>query len=199
MKFINGSVLVCAAVGVLGASQSAFSQQIFDPNLITLRHDFDTLPPSAPPPGPFSLGIATFSESSTGTGGPGWRLITVWPGLGRQLTDNAGISNILVSFSAPQLRVGMNVGIGNATYQVQFFNGASVVGTVSQAVVGTAANFFAGWQNAGGITSVRITEPTGENGLVGGIDNVRYTTVPEPATLAALGLGLVALLRRRKK
>jgi hypothetical protein len=36
-------------------------------------------------------------------------------------------------------------------------------------------------------------------GTTGRIDNFSATVVPEPATMAALGLGLVALIRRRRK
>lgn len=42
--------------------------------------------------------------------------------------------------------------------------------------------------------------PQGVNGDFIGIDTVAYTAaVPEPATMAALGLGVAALLRRRRK
>lgn len=41
--------------------------------------------------------------------------------------------------------------------------------------------------------------PNGSNSDYIGIDAAEYTVVPEPATLAALGLGAAALLRRRKK
>jgi len=41
--------------------------------------------------------------------------------------------------------------------------------------------------------------PSGSNSDYIGIDDVTYTAVPEPATLAALGMGALALLRRRKK
>lgn len=41
--------------------------------------------------------------------------------------------------------------------------------------------------------------PNGNNSDYIGIDTVRYTPVPEPATMAALGLGVAALIRRRRK
>lgn len=41
--------------------------------------------------------------------------------------------------------------------------------------------------------------PSGANSDFIGIDDVQYTAVPEPATMAALGLGVAALLRRRRK
>lgn len=41
--------------------------------------------------------------------------------------------------------------------------------------------------------------PSGDNSDFIGIDDVVYTAVPEPATMAALGLGFAALLRRRRK
>lgn len=177
----------------------AHAQQIFDPNAITLRHDFNTQPPNAPPPGPFSLGDATFSEASFGSGSPGWRLISVWPGFGRQLTDNAGISDITIAFAQPMLLAGLHVGIGNATYNVDFFSGNTLVGSVRGTVTGVDGNFFAGWMHAGGITRIRITEPSGENGLVGGIDDVRYDVVPEPTTMAVLAVAGAFLIRRRRK
>lgn len=188
-------------MALLAMAAVANAQQIFDPTQITLRHDFETDPPNAPPPGPFTLGSVTFSESSTGSGGPGWRLISVWAGFGRQLTDNAGISKITLAFNTPMFKVGMDVGIfGNSgRYDVAFMNGNTVVGTVSGTGSGVDSHFFAGWMSGGGITGVIITEPSGENGLVGGIDNVRYDVVPEPATMIALGAGIAGLIARRRR
>ncbi|MBA3727108.1 MAG: PEP-CTERM sorting domain-containing protein [Armatimonadetes bacterium] len=180
-------------------AQTANAQQIFDPNLITLRHDFETEPPEAPPDGPFTLGNATFSEFSTGSGDAGWRLISVWPGMGRQLTDDAGITEMHIVFDVAMTLVGLNVGIGPATYDVNFMSNGAVVGTVSGTLGSVEENFFAGWEHAGGIDEVIITEPSGENGLVGGIDDVRYDAVPEPATIVALGVGLAVLASRRRR
>lgn len=41
--------------------------------------------------------------------------------------------------------------------------------------------------------------PSGANSNYIGIDNVAYTAVPEPATMAALGLGVAAMIRRRNR
>lgn len=41
--------------------------------------------------------------------------------------------------------------------------------------------------------------PSGANSDYIGIDTIAYQAVPEPATMAALGLGVAALLRRRRK
>lgn len=186
-----------AFVGALALVQVAGAQQINDPNQITLRHNFET--GNVPPPGPFTLGNATFSESSTGTGGPGWRYISVWSGFGRQLTDNAGISDIRINFDTAMMKVGMDVGIGDATYLVEFFNGNTIVGAVRGATVGVDSHFFAGWQHNAGITSVRITEPSGENGRVGGIDDVRYDPVPEPATMTVMAVAGAFMAARRRR
>lgn len=41
--------------------------------------------------------------------------------------------------------------------------------------------------------------PSGSNSNYIGLDTVAYTAVPEPATMAALGLGVAAMIRRRNR
>lgn len=56
-----------------------------------------------------------------------------------------------------------------------------------------------------GISDLNVVEQTGinlfshEKDLVINVDNIRFVNVPEPATMAALGLGAVALIRRHRK
>jgi|GEM_PF-1252568 len=188
---------IVGMVAICGLCAAASAQQIFDPNLITLQHDFEGM--GAPPAGPFTLGNATFSEASTGSGGPGWRVLGGFFNGGDTLTDNAGISDITIDFDTPMGAAGLLVGIGPGTYEVSFYNtGGGLLGTVTGSVAGTLDNFFAGWGHGGGIGSINIIETTGDNGLVGGIDDVRYDIVPAPGSLALLGLAGFAGTRRRR-
>lgn len=60
-----------------------------------------------------------------------------------------------------------------------------------------------GWNGLGGTPALSITFRGGQlssgfpNSMF--VDNIAATAVPEPATMAALGLGVAALLRRRRK
>jgi hypothetical protein len=84
---------------------------------------------------------------------------------------------------------------------------ASVVpgGTYASSSSGPFANtgvpngFITGSYAAGSIFTLTISDNAGSD--IGGIDSwtIGYTLVPEPATFAALGLGAVALIRRRRK
>lgn len=78
------------------------------------------------------------------------------------------------------------------------YNGANLVGSVNLSLAGNAGEFFfAGYQNAAGITHVVVKSPTWSWSPI--IDDHTYGVVPEPATIVALGAGLAALLRRRRK
>lgn len=48
-----------------------------------------------------------------------------------------------------------------------------------------------------GLNTTQVVVTPGDFGDWVGVDNIRYTAVPEPATMAALGIGLLALRRRK--
>jgi len=145
---------------------------------------FESLGGVVPPPGPFSIGDVTFSEFSSGTGVPGWNLITALGLFGTpdpQLADTAGISFIRIDFSTTVNRVGLIAGLGPADYEVSFFdNTLTIIETIPISSPTLLDGSFAGIESDTPISRVEIVETSGENGLVGGIDDIRFEFVEPP-------------------
>ena len=85
-------------------------------------------------------------------------------------------------------------------FQVNNFGSFLTPGTLSLDIDG---QFHDLTFSLAGLTNMNVVDQTGINlgahaqNLVMNVDNIRFVTVPEPATMAALGLGLVAFMRRR--
>ena len=86
---------------------------------------------------------------------------------------------------------------GTHIYSVDFYNGGTLLGTISQSVNGTAgARLFAASSTIP-ITSVHITVPLLSDGYA--LARFRVQPVPEPGTLLLVGVALCwASLRRRR-
>lgn len=188
------------------ASTGAFAQVIsIGPFAGTASETFETYPSNFYNTLGVMGGAATMNRIGTGQGmlvaANGWSFFSlVTPHGGNQFIGGAG-DNYEYVFTTPALRFGgyfaTNANAPDAT--VAFYDANNFqIGTALTASAPMGQWAWNGWQYAGGIGRVVIRANNQFNGFIMN-DDMQYTAVPEPATLAAFGLGVVAMLRKRRR
>ncbi len=112
---------------------------------------------------------------------------TMWADRLRLMLSLNGSSGDVADFTTTLLSV--NEGLVVANYPQNWTQFSATISGLSGATSGRFAFNY----------NVPDAGPTGTNSNFIGIDDVSYDAVPEPATMAALAMGTLALLRRRKK
>ena len=127
---------------------------------------------------------------------------------GHSLFSSGGSAGVTFTFSQAVLGtlptyagVVWTDGAGTITFEAWDQNGVSLGTLVGNHADGsfagqTAEDRFYGWHNAGGISKIKLKNASGGIEL----DHLQYgyESVPEPATMGLLGLGALALSRRKK-
>lgn len=181
--------------------------------------DFESYPPYGSSGALSSLGImgggATMSSNpitSTqvwiyDTGGSGWGLgangsATVNSGLqGMGLYNNAAAINTTLQFSTGMTRFGGYFAVevdsaGTSTLTLSFFDSSNnQIGATQSITSGSNAMIWYGWNSTIAIDHINF----GGGAIAPVMDDFQADPVPEPATMTALGLGLAALLARRRR
>lgn len=121
---------------------------------------------------------------------------------GLAMIESGSASNIVTFASPVTYFAGYHADTGGGTLIVTYVGGATENYTLTgNGTDGNTAIFFGIYNNdRPGIVSVNLNNVTGGDGQWM-LDNFEFggTPVPEPATMAALGLGVAALLRRRSR
>ncbi|MFW5697883.1 MAG: PEP-CTERM sorting domain-containing protein [Fimbriimonadaceae bacterium] len=117
----------------------------------------------------------------------------------RSLLANGNQGILRIEYDEPMQAFALDVFAfqSNRAGAVRVYSGGDLVHTFDLSGVSNTAANFVGFKHSPGITAVEVDRLLGSYSLI--IDNHSYTAVPEPATLAALCLGALALVRRRKQ
>ncbi len=121
---------------------------------------------------------------------------------GANQINGFGPGNILSAFGAGDFFFGLPTGDNQLLGTISFRTDKSIDGAENPIIIdGTIGNTLWASLGAGAVTNVAFGDGAGVNGgQAGGFGGTfaTITNIPEPATLSLLGLGAVALIRRRR-
>ena len=158
----------------------------------------------------FTSSLAVFGGAGTLTASPagnnlnvtsGWSFFSfIAPHSGNQFMG--ATTNYLFTFNTPASQFGAfwgtNADSPGAT--ATFFNSAGgQIGSTLPVTAPQGTWAWGGWQFAPGFSSVLITANNQFGGFIMNDDAELIPAVPEPASMLVLGLGLTALIRRRRQ
>ncbi|HMS56003.1 MAG TPA: PEP-CTERM sorting domain-containing protein [Fimbriimonadaceae bacterium] len=148
-------------------------------------------------PGLVNLGV-TYSDP--GNAGVQWNGHNYYSINTRSILVNGG-GSFQIGYSGSTIAMGLDLkSFAGYAYSgtMSVYSGATLVDTVAFSVDGAGgASTFVGYQHGAGITSVTLNSPTYSWSPI--IDDHTFAAVPEPGTIAALGAGVLLLIRKRRK
>lgn len=118
------------------------------------------------------------------------------------LADNTWNGSLDLSFAPTINAVGFKISAGwnGGTAVVNLYDGANLIDTqtITTSAISTF-DTFAGFTGLGNISNLHLSVSSGDQFV--NIDDLRFgtTAVPEPASLALLGIGLIGIGAMRKK